>query len=207
MKKHIIIITLFLNTFLHAQTNGDCDETNSCCPAANVAELKITPLEELDCAKRDASLYAIFPKVVQYKGFLFNQINKCEQGDLSSELQFEYCIANKTYKMLVLIVDVKDPFYETDLGKALKNSFLEHFTSGLAGNAMFKSYKSKNKKLDNSYIDMSSVDAKMPYVSYDAFHKNKYYIHIVIDGKNLKNPNEVDVFIKEYIEAFTFKEK
>ncbi|WP_017257307.1 hypothetical protein [Pedobacter arcticus] len=207
MKKQIFLILLFLNTFSYAQINGDCDEISLCCPAGNVVDLKITPLEELDCARKDATLYEIFPKVVEYKGLLFNQINKCKNGDLGSELQFEYCISNKTYKMQVLIVDVKDPFYETVLGKAIKNSFLIHFTSGLAGSAMFKSYKSKNKKLDNSYIDMSNAEDKTPYVSYDALHKGKYYIHIVIDGKNLKNPDEVDVFIKEYIEAFTFKEK
>ena len=207
MEKHIFIILLFLNTFLYGQTNGDCEETSLCCPAGNVVDLKITPLEELDCAKKDAALYAIFPKVVQYKGFLFNQINKCVDDDLGNELQFEYCIANKTYKMQVLIVDIKYPFYETDLGKAIKNSFLIHFTPGFAGNTTFKSYKSKNKKLDNSYIDMSSAENKKPYVSYDALHKDRYYIHIVLDGKNLKNPDEVDVFIKEYIEAFTFNEK
>lgn len=205
MKNYLFILALLFNIILFAQTNGDCAETSSCCPAGNVADLKITSLEELDCAKRDATLYDIFPKVVQYKGWLFNQINKCENGDLGKELQFEYCIANKTYKMQVLIIDIEDPFYETDFGRAVKNSFLIHFTTGLAGNAMFKSYQSKNKKLDNSYIDMSSAEEITPYVSFDALHKGQYYIHIVIDGKNLKKPDEVDVFLKEYIEAFTFK--
>lgn len=206
MKNLVILafVTLLSVTVL-AQEN-DCDEPNKtlCCQAANAAEIIIPPLSTLKCKEGKAELYNIFPEIPIYKDFLFNQISHCgDESEYHGELEFDYCIAKTRSHMKVTIVDFADSFFSTDVGKAQRNFYQTLFDAGTS--PILNTYPSNNKKFDRSFITLQSSSDEIKYVTLDGLHKNRYYIHIVIDGDRFKFATEVDAFLKDYINAFNIK--
>ena len=179
----------------------DCDDPNklACCQAANSAIIAITPLAELRCKDQKAELYNIFPKIPIYKGFLFNQINKCDLGKSKAILEFEYCIAKTRLHMTVTITDFNDSFFKTEAGQSQMSLYKVMFDAGTS--PILKTYPSTNKKFDKSYIAMPGNEK---YVSFEGIYQNRYYVHIVIDGNRFKLATEVDTFLADYIKAFNF---
>lgn len=169
--------------------------------SANSAIIAIPPLSELKCKDQKAGLYKIFPKIPIYKGFLFNEIMHCSENSKSGAmLEFQYCIAKTRLHMTIIICDFNDPFYKTDVGKSQVNLYQALFQAGV--NPILKTYLSKNKVFDQSFIAMPGEREK--YVTFEGLYKNRYYVHLVIDGDRFKLSTEVDAFLEDYIKAFNF---
>ena len=201
MKNFLFTLVLFLFSVSVFSQDSDCDDPNkiACCQAANAAIIAITPLAELRCKEQKAELYKIFPQIPIYKGFLFNQINKCDLSKSKALLEFEYCIAKTRLHMTVTITDFTDPFFKTDAGQSQMNLYKVMFDAGTT--PILRTYPSINKKFDKSFIAMPE---KENYVSFEGLYKNRFFVHIVIDGNRFKLATEVDTFLADYIEAFNF---
>ena len=202
MKKISVILLLMSMGFAVFAQENDCDDPNkiSCCQAANKAIIAIPPLSELKCKDQKAGLYKILPKIPIYKGFLFNEIRQCSENSKSGAiLEFQYCIAETRLHMTITICDFNDPFYKTDVGQSQVNLYQALFMAGVT--PVLRTYPSKNKVFDKSYIAMPE---KEKYVSFEGLYKNRYYVHLVIDGDRFKLATEVDAFLEDYIKAFNF---
>jgi len=200
MKNLITAFVMFFAVPLFAQ-DTDCDDPNKilCCRAANATIVAITPLSELKCKAEKAHLYNIFPKIPIYKEFLFNQINHCSSDSKSTALlEFQYCIAKTRLHMTVTISDFNDPFYKTDVGASQVNLYKTMFQVGTS--PILRTYPSNNKKFDQSFIAMPSE--REHFVTYEGMYKNRYFVHIVVDGDRFKLASEVDAYLKDYIDGF-----
>lgn len=201
MKNFLFTAVLFLFSISAFSQDVDCDDPNkiACCRAANSAIIAITPLAELRCKEQKAELYKIFPQIPIYKGFLFNQINKCDLSTSKALLEFEYCIAKTRLHMTVTITDFTDPFFKTDAGQAQMNLYKVMFDAGTT--PILRTFPSSNKKFDQSFI---AIPEKENYVSFEGLYKNRFFVHIVIDGNRFKLATEVDAFLADYVKAFNF---
>ena len=176
---------------------------------------KIPPLAETRC---NATLYGIFPKIIDYKGQLLESVPLCVfHSTLSqSRLRVEYCKAGNTrgmgptglltgenLDMTMEIIDMDGPEYQTRLAKAALKLELTGFGPALA-------YMTNVSQSSNKVIDRDMARVAMPGRNSDAYEfvavrDNKYLVKIVIHGKGrFKGPDEVDAFVLEYTKAMTF---
>lgn len=194
MKNIVILFMLFLSISIYSQ--------NEC----QLAEMP--KLEDLKCISEKGYLYSILPKLTEYKGYLFSGFTKCNkpQLDFAQSFQFNYCIGNNEQQMSVEITDLESSFYKSENGKAQKEVILMVFKPEMI-NPYLQNYKSENKNFDNCTIRLPKVTNGKPYVAFEVLQNKRFWVHIVIDGDKFKTAKEVDTFINEYMNGFTFPKK
>jgi hypothetical protein len=194
MKNIIGLFVLFLSFSIHAQ-----DE----CHLADMPKL-----EDLKCVTEKGHLYSILPKITEYKGYLFSGYSKCNKPnlDFAQSFQFDYCIGNNEQQMSVEITDLESLFYKSENGKAQKEVILMVFKPEMI-NPYLQNYKSENKNFDICTVHLPKVTNGKPYVTFEALQNKRFWVHIVIDGDKFKTAKEVDAFINEYTNGFSFPRK
>ena len=165
-------------------------------------------LEDLKCIATKGYLYSILPKIIEYKGYVFEGYTNCNEPnlDFAQSFQFYYCNGTHSQQMSVEITDLESSFYKTALGKAQKEAILMVFKPEMM-NQYTRNYKSDNKIFDIATSHLPQVTNGKPYVTFEGLQNKRFWIHIVIDGDKLKTAKEVDSFINEYTMAFSFPKK
>lgn len=196
MKKIIILFVLFLSHSTFAQDDREC----------LLAEMPT--LEDLKCVGEKGHLYSILPKLTEYKGYLFAGYTKCNKQhlDFAQSFEFYYCIGNYNQQMRVEITDLENSFYNSSKGKAQKEAILMLFRPEMI-NPYLQNYKSDNKNFDISIVQLPKVTNGRPYVAFEVLQNKRFWVHIVIDGDKFKTAKEVDAFINEYTNGFSFPKK
>jgi hypothetical protein len=204
--KNICTLIFAVLLSISALSQEDCDDLQKG-PCCGTEANKIPPLDEIKCKDEKAYLYNLMPKITEYKGCFFREINNCNTSDLDvmhDQIRFEYCMMPETRKrMYVTIIDLEAPFFQTTIGKPQREMYLLLFK--LIMPAM-NTYNSENKNFDKAFIDMSkAANSHDAYVSFNALKYKRYYVHIQLDYVNrFKKPTDVDSFIEEYTGAFNF---
>lgn len=194
MKNIVVLFMLFLSISIYSQ--DECQ----------LAEMPT--LEDLKCISEKGHLYSILPKLTEYKGYLFAGYTNCNkpQLDFAQSFQFYYCIGNYDQQMQVEITDLESSFYKSEIGKVQKEGILMVFKPEMI-NPYLQNYKSENKNFDICTVRLPKVTNGKPYVAFEALHKNRFWIHIIIDGDKFKTAKEVDNFINEYTSGFSLPKK
>ena len=195
---------MFFNTY--AQIEKDCDNVNKlpCCPTLEDGFIpEIPSWEKISCKTifKEAE-YGMFPKLLEYKGYIFREVISCAVQNMDCILTFDYCIPKTRQKMRIEIKDYKDPFFQTEMGKASKNIDLLMLKPNAI--ALGSRDLSVNKKYKNSKIvsaRFSPYGGKSDTVGYIAYVNERYFISISIDDKpkRFTESLQVEEFLKDYI--------
>lgn len=170
-------------------------------------EIRITPLAELGCKDKKGHLYAMFPRITIYAGYVFKEVAYCSSQDLDpyqGRLQFKYCMPDTCQEINVTISDFNDPYFQTNSGKVLKDVHLMSFdpiaSSALMGAHLATSIDKFDKELIIS-PRFGSMGGESDEVGYLAYHANRYFIQIDIDDKNKRftEPIQVENFLSGYV--------
>ncbi|CAM3576444.1 hypothetical protein FLGE108171_03970 [Flavobacterium gelidilacus] len=215
MKNLLILVSFCFVQIVFSQVENDCDNINkpSCCPSIEDGySPKIPAWEDVGCktAYKETE-YLMFPKILEYKGYIFKQLTSCAVQNMDCILTIDYCLQKTRQNLRVEIKDYKDPFFESKMGIASKNIDLIVFQPGAVGLGSH-SLSPLNKKYKNSVIVSSRFS---PYggeedsVSYIAYVNERYLIHIIIDDKPkyFTEAIQVEKFLKEYISQINLVEK
>lgn len=170
-------------------------------------EIKITSLSELGCKDNKAHLYAMFPRITIYAGYIFKEVPHCSSHEIDpyqGRLKFNYCMPDTCQEINVTIYDFNDPFFYTNSGKVLKDISLMPFdptaSSALMGAHLATSIDKFNEEIVIS-PRFGSMGGESDQVSYLAYHDDQYFIQIDIDDKNKRftEPIQVENFLSGYI--------
>lgn len=215
MKNIIVIIAFIITASASAQVENDCDDINkpSCCPSLEDGYVpKIPPVEDIHQTVYKIAEYDMFPKILEYKGYIFREVMSKAVQNMDSNMSFYYCIPKTRQRMKVNIADFSDPFYETTNGKASKDIGLIYFNNPEAAVAFgAHSVSPKNKKYKKSIIvssRFSPYGGKEESVSFLAYINDRYLLAITIDDKpkRFTEPLQVEEFIKDYVSQINLSE-
>lgn len=209
MKKTLsIVASVLLSQFIFSQSTECADGGYfECGNLKDRGEIVITPLNELGCKNEKGHLYAMFPRITIYAGYVFKEITYCNSNDVDpyqGRLQFIYCMPDTCQEVDITIYDFKDPYFQTNSGKILKNVSLMAFdpttSSALMGAHLITSINKFNKEIIIS-PRFGSMGGESDEVSYLAYHDNRYFIQIDIDDKNKRftEPIQVENFVSGYV--------
>ena len=215
--KKIFLIPLILLTFsAFAQIENDCNDVNklNCCPSLEDGyEPKIPPVKDIHQTVYKIAEYDMFPKILEYKGYIFREVISKAVQNMDNNISFYYCIPKTRQRIQVNITDYSDPFFETKTGKAVKNLDLIYFNNPKSG-VIFGAHNVSpvNKKYKKSIImsmRFSPYGGKSDDVFYIAYVNDRYLIKINIDDKpkRFTEPIQVEEFLKEYIANINLIEK
>lgn len=208
MKKTIFIgMLFFLSQFSFSQSTECTDGgTFQCGSLADRGEIIITPLSQLGCKELKGNLYAMFPRITIYAGYVFKEITRCSSNDIDpyqGQLKFTYCMPETCLEMRVTIYDFKDSFFQTDAGKMHKSIYLMPFDPTPAAAMMGAHLATSIDKFDKEVVvstRFGSMGGESDAVSYLAYDQERYFIAIEIDDKNKRftEPIQVENFVSGY---------
>jgi hypothetical protein len=173
---------------------------------------KIPALADTQCS---AHLYALFPKLREYKGQLWEAGPSCVLNGAASpsNLSLQYCRpgsgnspgANQDFS--VDIWDLHGPQYQTKINQSLLKITLMIFDSAIMGPSM-QVYPSSNKLIDKDMARVSMPSGASTTYGFTALWNKRYFIQMRINGKDrFKMPEDVDAFVLEYTQAMMFDAK
>jgi hypothetical protein len=183
---------------------------NFCDPAHT---RKIRPLAETDC---NAALYAMFPKITEYKGHLWEAGPSCLYNGRpsQSDLRVQYCKSgnaqsmdatgkvigeNLDFKMTIL--DMEGPQYQSKQNQSLLKAVLFVFDPRMLS-PLVHNYQSSNSLFDKDMTRITTPSGKSTTYVFNALYEKRYLITIAIDGKGrFQEPKDVDAFVLEYTKA------
>lgn len=172
---------------------------------------KIPPLAETGC---NASMYAIFPKITEYKGQLLEAANCLYNGGNSqSDLSVTYCKAGATapagaksasQDFRLKVLDLDGPEYQSKINKSLLKIQLMVFDPSMTSPAMHI-YQSSNQDIDENMARIAMPSGNGDAYAFTALHNKRYLVTLTIYGKDrFKEPKDVDAFVAEYTKALRF---
>ena len=227
MKKLFFLALIFISLNAFAQIETDCDDLNklACCPSLESGYIpEILPWDKVGSKTTyKEAIYGMFPKILEYKEFIYRDLfsssfqNLEEYAPLdpptltNSKLSFSYCIPNTRQVMKVEITDYNAPFFETKIGKALKDLDLVVFQPNAIALGIHN-HSPLNKKYKNSVIAstrFSPYGGESDDVQYIAYVSDRYLITITIDDKPMRftKPIQVEEFINDYVSQINLTEK
>ena len=214
MKKLLLIMPFFMFFNTYAQIEKDCDNVNKlpCCPTLEDGyRPEIPSWEKISCKTifKEAE-YGMFPKLLEYKGYIFREVISCAVQNMDCILTFDYCIPKTRQKMRIEIKDYKDPFFQTEMGKASKNIdllMLQPNAIALGSRDLSVNKKYKNSKIVSARF--SPYGGKSDTVGYIAYVNERYFISISIDDKpkRFTESLQVEEFLKDYISQINLTKK
>lgn len=214
MKKIFLCIALFNLFITFSQVEPDCDNPNklSCCPSIEDGYIpEIPSWDKVGCKTALKEIeYAMFPKILEYQEYIFREVVSCAVQNMDCILTFDYCIPKTRQKMRIQIKDYKDPFFETDMGKASKNLDLIMLQpNAIALGAIDLSVNKKYKNCKIISPRFSPYGGESETVDYIAYVNERYLISISIDDKpkRFTEPLQVEKFLENYISQINLKEK
>lgn len=212
MKKTLFFCALVLLSQAIFSQDTDCSDVTqiSCCQEEGNP---IPPFSKLSCTD-DGALYAMFPQVLSYKDYVFNQIQSCHKPEVDGyvgTLQFSYCIPKLRKFMTISITDFSMPFYQTSKGKAIMDMYLLSFHPSAINLGSREVAKIENKDIKNEMRVFSPRFS--PYggfgdtVSFFGYYQKRYYVEIHVDDEEnlFTSPEQFELFIKEYVEMLSIR--
>lgn len=198
MRKYLFLIFLLVYTIIScAQIKGSDSELSK-------STLEIPKLETFKCKDNTtkAHIYGLFPKIINYKGFVFSKVLYCDSNYEPYALGFLYRNRNTRQEMKIVIHDFNDSYFDTNVGIHYKDAYLSPFAPENQKNGFSKS---KTIKLFDENVVESPRFApdykESDYVCFYGHNKNRYLIEITIkDKKNIFNKSEMmEEFVMEYL--------
>ncbi|SMC39462.1 hypothetical protein [Cellulophaga tyrosinoxydans] len=209
MKKTLTLFAFVLFTQVVLSQSTECADGGQfeCGSLKDRGEIKITPLSELGCKDNKAHLYAMFPRITIYAGYVFKEVAYCNSQDLDlyqGRLQFIYCMPDTCQEITVTIHDFNDPYFQTNSGKVLKDVHLMAFDPTASSALMGAHLATSIDKFDKELIispRFGAMRGESDEVGYLAYHANRYFIQIDIDDKNKRftEPIQVENFLSGYV--------
>ncbi|WP_158975026.1 hypothetical protein [Cellulophaga sp. L1A9] len=210
MKKILIILILLAIYQPVVSQSTPCvkGDSASCLSLKDRGEIVITPLNKLSCKKQKAHLYAKFPKVTSYAGYLFKKINACTATDIDpyhGQLKFTYCLPETCQELRVTIFDFNDPYFKTESGSIHKEMYLMAFDATPASVIIGAHLATSINHFDKEIIispRFGSMGGSSDTVGYLAYDSSRYLISIEVDDENKKftAPSQVEQFIADYVQ-------
>eukprot|EP01093_Parvamoeba_rugata_P013746 TRINITY_DN427_c0_g1_i3.p1 TRINITY_DN427_c0_g1~~TRINITY_DN427_c0_g1_i3.p1 ORF type:complete len:216 (+),score=37.61 TRINITY_DN427_c0_g1_i3:190-837(+) len=209
MKKTFFILTLLVNFHSIYSQSNECNDGGNfeCGSLKDRGEIVITALDQLGCKNEKAHLYAMFPRITIYAGYVFKEITYCSSNEIDpyqGRLQFIYCMPDTCQEIDITIYDFNDTYFQSNSGKILKDVTLMPFDATTSSALMGVHLASSVNKFNNEIIispRFGSMGGESDQVSYLAYHDNRYFIQIDIDDKNKRftEPLQVENFISGYV--------
>jgi hypothetical protein len=183
---------------------------NFCDPAHT---RKIRPLAETGC---NAALYAMFPKITEYKGQLWEPGPSCLYSGAASQsdLRVQYCKSgnaqsmdatgkvigeNLDFKMTVL--DMEGPQYQSKISQSLLKAALFVFDARMLS-PLVHNYQSSNSLFDKDMARVTMPSGASTTYAFNALYQKRFLITVTINGKDrFREPKDVDAFVLEYTQA------
>ncbi|MDP5062974.1 MAG: hypothetical protein NWP64_13715 [Maribacter sp.] len=209
MKKTFFILIFLVNSYSIFSQSNECNDGGNfeCGSLKDRGEIVITALDQLGCKYEKAHLYAMFPRITIYAGYVFKEITYCSSNEIDpyqGRLQFIYCMPDTCQEIDINIYDFNDPYFQTSTGKILKDITLMPFDATTSSALMGAHLTSSLNKFNNEIIispRFGSIRGESDEVSYLAYHDDRYFIQIDIDDKNKRftEPIQVENFISVYV--------
>ncbi len=200
----LIVVAMSTATYARA---GFCDPAHT---------RQIPDVNKTQCS---VHLYAIFPKITEYKGQLWEAGPSClyNGGTSKSDLSVQYCKSGHTRSMdssgkvlgenlnfTMAILDLEGPEYQSKINQSLLKGVLSIFDERMLS-PMMRLHQSNNKNFDKDMARISMPSDNNDAYVFTALHSKRYLIKIIINGKGrFKEPKDVDGFILEYTEKMSF---
>ena len=207
--KIIIVLGLLLAIQFGFSQSTECADGGhfECGSLKDRGEIVITPLDQLGCKDKKGHLYTMFLRITIYAGYIFKEVAYCSSHDLDphqGSLQFIYCMPDTCQELTITIYDFKDPYFQTNTGKVLKEVSLMSFDPTTSSALMGAHLVTTIDKFDEAIVispRFGSMGGESDQVSYLAYHDNRYFLQIDIDDKNKRftEPIHVENFVKGYV--------
>ena len=205
----ILIYVLFTQAIFSQSTECADGGHFQCGSLKDRGEIRITPISELGCKDKKAHLYTMFPRITIYAGYVFKEVAYCNSNDVDpyqGTIQFIYCMPDTCQEITITIYDFKDPFFQTNSGKVLKDVNLMVFdplpVNALTGVHLVNQINKFDKEVVAS-PRFGSMGGESDQVTYMAYHHQRYFIQIDVDDKNNRftEPGQVEDFLWGYVKA------
>ena len=208
--KSLILFTLLLIFKLTSTAQIDCDDATKIACCHPTSENPIPTIDKVKCAEDKGYLYPFFPQLLFYKNYKFLDITHCNDKGLDvsrAQMVFEYCLPNTRNRMSVSIINLKDPFFTSNAGKAIKDMYLLPFEQP-AASLIFGYLPALNidKFTQNKIASLRFAGGKSDDVSFVGWHNNQYLINISLTDPEYRFKKTIDVenYLKEYILQMNF---
>lgn len=209
MIKNVLALALFVTVQSGFSQETPCSDGGNfqCGSMKDRGEIRITPLSELGCKEEKVHLYNMFPRITIYAGYVFKEVAYCNSNAVDpyqGRLQFKYCMPDTCQEIDITIYDFKDPYFQTNSGKILKDISLMSFDP-TASSAIMGAHLATTIDKFNQEIVISprfgSMGGESDQVSYLAYHDKRYFIQIDIDDENKRftEPIQVENFVSGYV--------
>ncbi len=209
MKKILFILALLVLYQPNFSQSMECADGGyfECGSLKDRGEIIITPLNQLGCKNDKGLLYAMFPRITIYEGYVFKEVAYCNSNDVDpyqGSLQFRYCMPDTCQEIDITIYDFMDPYFQTNSGKIHKDISLMSFDPTTSSAQVGVHLATTIDKFDREIIispRYGSMGGESDQVSYLAYHDNRYFIQIDIDDKNKRftEPIQVENFVSGYV--------
>ena len=205
----ILIYVLFTQAIFSQSTECADGGHFQCGSLKDRGEIRITPISELGCKDKKTHLYTMFPRITIYAGYVFKEVAYCNSNDVDpyqGTIQFIYCMPDTCQEITITIYDFKDPFFQTNSGKVLKDVNLMVFdplpVNALTGVHLVNQINKFDKEVVAS-PRFGSMGGESDQVTYMAYHHQRYFIQIDVDDKNNRftEPGQVEDFLWGYVKA------
>lgn len=200
----LIALSIFDGVINNAYASSFCDPAHT---------RIIPPLAETQC---NPTLYAMFPKITQYKGQLWESGPSCLYNGTASQsdLSVQYCKSGNVQSMdstgkvigesldfKMKILDTEGPQYQSKQNQAVLKAALFVFDPSMLS-PLVHNYQSSNNLFDKDMARIRMPSGRGTTYGFTAMFQKRYLITISIDGKGrFQEPKDVDAFVLEYTQA------
>ncbi|WP_291400671.1 hypothetical protein [Daejeonella sp.] len=195
MKKILLALLISHSIISCKGQNKTENQQTSAAEKTNSATEGATFNDDSGCDKL-SNLYEAIPHLGSYKDLVFWQVS-CFENEDHKFLEVVYGSRNSSE-------DLKIKFYDISGKKPTENNAISqgkaNFSTINYPKEVFHCYPSKINRFDNATINLKGIKSESNDVVYTATYKDKIMISALIRVKSIKDVNDVDNFMKEYLE-------
>lgn len=200
MKKILLALLISLSIISCKGQNKAENQKTSAAEKTSSSTVGAKFNDDSGCEKL-SNLYEAIPHLGSYKDLVFWQVT-CFEDEDHKFLEVVYGSRNSSE-------DLKIKFYDISGKKPVENNAVAigkaNFSFINYPKEVFHCYPSKINHFDNATINLKGIKSESNDVVYTATYKDKIMISALIRVKSIKNADDVDNFIKEYLDKINLE--